>query len=255
MKKNYLRNLLIFCLFYSFASLYSAQLTVNVDDCDANPAVGQVRVQNDTYNETITLVNGSAGFFIPTGVKNMIANDFSVSLQPNPVHEGIVFGREFIYNAADSVLINQLEIEKHWYNFGLWGKLAYNNELSDDYADNGTAELATLKALNTGNAEYQDMLLDIESMAHLGRFYADKLRCAITWYKFHMAGYDPNDPLFTQAKNEIYAAKAHWEDYAAVLDQHYIKYLKDSLLITQQNGKKSFNPKPVMSINYSKCSS
>ena len=273
--------------------------------------------------------------------------------------DGYVFGREFIYSGADPVLKNQLEIEKHWYNFGLWGKLAYNNELSDDYwtkvlaqkygltntnagklfnalenvseiipqiarqtysptdagiqyegcmsswststgyitfdrlflkndannydrwpmqlkedkvggerqcwpvrnwvyynptlaadqisppevaqalddyADNGTAELAALKAVNTDNIEYQDMLLDIESMAHLGRFYADKLRCAITWYAFHMAGYDPNNPLFTKAKNEIYSAKAHWEDYAAVLDKHYMPSLTARTNYLDWNG-------------------
>ena len=27
----------------------------------------------------------------------------------------------------------QLEIDKHWYNFRMFGELAYNNELGDDY--------------------------------------------------------------------------------------------------------------------------
>lgn len=42
-----------------------------------------------------------------------------------------VWGREFISKNPETA--GQLEIEKHWYQFRLWGQLAYNNELGDDY--------------------------------------------------------------------------------------------------------------------------
>ena len=42
-----------------------------------------------------------------------------------------VWGREFI--SKNPELAGRLEIDKHWYNFRLWGQLAYNNELDDDY--------------------------------------------------------------------------------------------------------------------------
>jgi len=38
-----------------------------------------------------------------------------------------VWGREFI--AKDENLAGELEIKKHWYNFMLWGRLGYDNEL------------------------------------------------------------------------------------------------------------------------------
>lgn len=41
--------------------------------------------------------------------------------------DGYVWGREF--NSKHPELSGMLEIEKHWYRFMLWGRLAYNNEL------------------------------------------------------------------------------------------------------------------------------
>lgn len=42
-----------------------------------------------------------------------------------------VWGREFISKNPETA--GRLEIDKHWYNFRLWGQLAYNIELGDDY--------------------------------------------------------------------------------------------------------------------------
>ena len=42
-----------------------------------------------------------------------------------------VWGREFI--SKNPEMSGRLEIDKHWYNFRLWGQLAYNNELNDNY--------------------------------------------------------------------------------------------------------------------------
>ncbi|MGY8696001.1 MAG: carbohydrate-binding family 6 protein, partial [Verrucomicrobiia bacterium] len=42
-----------------------------------------------------------------------------------------VWGREFI--SKNPEMSGRLEIDKHWYNFRLWGQLAYNNELDDSY--------------------------------------------------------------------------------------------------------------------------
>jgi len=42
-----------------------------------------------------------------------------------------VWGREFISKNPETA--GQLEIDKHWYRFRLWGQLAYNIELGDDY--------------------------------------------------------------------------------------------------------------------------
>ncbi|RKN80938.1 hypothetical protein D7Z94_08260 [Ulvibacterium marinum] len=45
--------------------------------------------------------------------------------------DGYVWGREFV--SKDSEVAGQLEIEKHWYNFMLWGRLGYDNTLSRDF--------------------------------------------------------------------------------------------------------------------------
>jgi hypothetical protein len=42
-----------------------------------------------------------------------------------------VWGREFISKNLETA--GRLEIDKHWYQFRLWGQLAYNIELGDDY--------------------------------------------------------------------------------------------------------------------------
>jgi len=42
-----------------------------------------------------------------------------------------VWGREFISKNPETA--GRLEIDKHWYRFRLWGQLAYNNELGDEY--------------------------------------------------------------------------------------------------------------------------
>lgn len=45
--------------------------------------------------------------------------------------DGYVWGREFIDKRPE--LSGQLEVEKHWYKFMLWGRLAYQNDLDSDF--------------------------------------------------------------------------------------------------------------------------
>ena len=45
--------------------------------------------------------------------------------------DGYVWGKEFI--SKNPELSGQLEIKKHWYNFMLWGRLSYNNQLDKDF--------------------------------------------------------------------------------------------------------------------------
>ncbi|MDB4584522.1 hypothetical protein N9164_15330, partial [Draconibacterium sp.] len=45
--------------------------------------------------------------------------------------DGYVWGREFVSTEPESP--RQLEIDKHWYSFMLWGRLAYNPNLSNDF--------------------------------------------------------------------------------------------------------------------------
>lgn len=45
--------------------------------------------------------------------------------------DGYVWGREFV--AKNPAMAGKLEIDKHWYQFRLWGQLAYNPELGREY--------------------------------------------------------------------------------------------------------------------------
>lgn len=45
--------------------------------------------------------------------------------------DGYVWGREF--NSKNAELAGQLEFDKHWYKFMLWGRLAFNVDLSSDF--------------------------------------------------------------------------------------------------------------------------
>ena len=47
--------------------------------------------------------------------------------------DGYVWGREFI--SKDPALSGELEIDKHWYRFMLWGRLAYDLTLSRDFLE------------------------------------------------------------------------------------------------------------------------
>jgi len=48
--------------------------------------------------------------------------------------DGYTWGR--VYCSKDNSFNGQLEIKKHWYNFMLWGRLAYNPDLSPDIFKN-----------------------------------------------------------------------------------------------------------------------
>ena len=114
---------------------------------------------------------------------------------------------------------------RHWVDQGK-KSLAGDQISPADVADNldqyagavtsGTT-LSSLKAASN-DVEYQDMLKDLESMAHLGHYYADKLRLAISYYEFAKTN---NDGFHTQAVGDAENAQQHWVDYAAVLESHY----------------------------------
>ncbi|MFC1763361.1 hypothetical protein ACFL6U_14945 [Planctomycetota bacterium] len=47
--------------------------------------------------------------------------------------DGFVQGREFVYKNTASELSGQLEVEKHWYRFMMFGRLGYDLSLTRDY--------------------------------------------------------------------------------------------------------------------------
>ncbi len=216
--------------------------------------------------------------------------DFIVNLPPAEQTEGFhmgsdgyVWGREAV--SKDPDLYHQLEIEKHWYNFMLWGRLGYDPYLTNDFferaiqqrfpekptkqlqavwasaskiipavnhahwhdwdfqwaveacsgrlgyhaitddcwkaggteaadeiqghADNVLAQLPVLRQWD-GDKSWQYTLGDMEAMAHLGNYYAEKLRAA-----------DVRDTHPKQAVAHLKLALSHWEKYAEIGSKQY----------------------------------
>ena len=197
--------------------------------------------------------------------------------------DGYVWGREFVSTEPESP--HQLEIDKHWYNFMLWGRLGYNPNLSNDFfekaiqqrfpgkptqklqavwaraskiipavnrehwhdwdfqwaveacsgskqyhaitdecwkaggeeaadeiqghADFVLKELVDLQKIE-GDKSWQRTLGDMEAMAYLGNYYAEKIRAA-----------DDKEQNKEQAIAHLEKALEHWEKYAEAGQKQY----------------------------------
>ena len=197
--------------------------------------------------------------------------------------DGYVWGREFSSTEPDSP--RELEIEKHWYKFMLWGRLGYDPTLQNSFFEKAMQQrfpnkptkqlqevwarsskiipavnraywndwdfqwspeacsgrryyhditkkgwkpggsaaakaieghanfslqrLTELKGIE-GSKAWKRTLGDIEAMAHLGNYYAEKLRAA---------EYKKKDPK--QAILHLEKALKHWAKYAEIGQKQY----------------------------------
>jgi hypothetical protein len=82
--------------------------------------------------------------------------------------------------------------------------------------------LDALRPAATEDAELRKTVNDCESLAWLGRYYAAKIRGACA-----LALFDLNGDRFEQAAalRHLRDALAHWKQYAAVRDAHYLPAL------------------------------
>lgn len=197
--------------------------------------------------------------------------------------DGYVWGREFVSTEPEPV--RELEIEKHWYKFMLWGRLGYNPNLTNAffekamqqrfpekptqklqevwaqaskiipavnrahwhdwdyqwaveacsgrkyyhaitegcwvagglnyadeiqvYADFVLQELIELRKVE-GDKTWKRTLGDMEAMAHLGNYYAEKIRAA-----------EHKKTNVKQAIIHLKKALKHWEKYAEIGQKQY----------------------------------
>lgn len=221
----------------------------------------------------------------PDYVREFI-NNFPPDEQTEGFHmgsDGYVWGREFVSTDPDTP--RQLEIEKHWYKFMLWGRLGYDPTLTNDFFEKalqlkfpgkptkqlqevwaraskiipavnrehwhswdfqwaveacsgkmgfhaitdkcwkpGSAkvadeiqghanyvlgELVELRKFQ-GDKTWQRTLGDMEAMAHLGNYYAEKMRAA-----------DAKSNNLDLAIEHLEKALVHWEKYAEIGQQQY----------------------------------
>jgi hypothetical protein len=95
----------------------------------------------------------------------------------------------------------------------------------DRYAETAQAALPVLRENVGDNVELQETLNDIESMAYLGRYYADKIRGAAKLAIFR-EGDRQDKQYLDQAVVHLEDAVDEWKAYAAILSSQY----KTSLL-------------------------
>jgi len=95
----------------------------------------------------------------------------------------------------------------------------------DKYAETAQAALPALRKQAGDNVELKETLNDIESMAYLGRYYADKMRGAAKLAVFR-AGDRQDMQYLDQAVAHLKDAVDEWKAYAALLSSQY----KTSLL-------------------------
>lgn len=95
----------------------------------------------------------------------------------------------------------------------------------DGYAATALAALLALRAQIGDNVELKETLNDIESMAYLGRYYADKMRGAAKLAVFREGG-RRDKQYIDQAVAHLQDAVQEWKAYAAILSSQY----KPSLL-------------------------
>jgi hypothetical protein len=88
------------------------------------------------------------------------------------------------------------------------------------------AALEKLRAPAQQDTELQKTVNDCEALAHLGRYYAAKIRGACA-----LALFDANSDKFEQAAalRHLSDAHSHWKNYAALRDAHYVPALYNRL--------------------------
>ena len=100
-------------------------------------------------------------------------------------------------------------------------------DLLQQYADEG---LTRIQALSPGtNKELRLTLGDIKAMAHLGRYYAEKIRGATDLYRYQSTWLTDH---YTNARVHLITASNHWSQYAAQWSTQYI----GQVLIRQGDG-------------------
>ncbi len=90
----------------------------------------------------------------------------------------------------------------------------------DGYAEAALTALPSLKQQVGDNAELRDVLLDMESMARLGQYYADKQRAASHLMVYRLGGWK-DKARHEKAVDAIERSRDHWKAYADVLESHY----------------------------------
>jgi hypothetical protein len=86
------------------------------------------------------------------------------------------------------------------------------------FAERGLKSIAGMDA--GSDKELRQTLGDIQAMASLGNYYAEKIRGAVALYRYQKGG---NAADHAQARKHLIAASNHWKQYAAQWSSQYVK--------------------------------
>ena len=186
----------------------------------------------ETVSEIIPQLNravwsGIDAAFAPEGAMSWLSKDGFLNI------EDYYFGRypmqlSRIENAPDPQCISVTD----WAKAKLSGKINTLKGLTplqvadnlDRFAQAADEALPQLRRQAGDSLELRETLLDIESMAHLGRYYADKGRGAAKLALFR-EGNRQDKAAHKESVAHLEAAVDHWKAYADVLESHYIPSL------------------------------
>ena len=91
----------------------------------------------------------------------------------------------------------------------------------DSYADVVDAAMPDLEVGASG--ELQELLWDMQSMAKLGRYYAERTRAAAYYWVARESNFSNTySAEYNKAVTHIEAAENFWIEYSAILDKHYL---------------------------------
>jgi hypothetical protein len=90
----------------------------------------------------------------------------------------------------------------------------------DGFAATAQSQLPALRKQTADNVELQETLNDIDSMAYLGRYYADKMRGAAKLALFREGGRQ-NRRYVEEAVGHLQDAVQEWKVYASILSPQY----------------------------------
>jgi hypothetical protein len=88
-----------------------------------------------------------------------------------------------------------------------------------NYAGTSLKQLRFIRReVKNSSSELRGTLADIESMSHLGNYYASKISGAVELHLFEKSKNQKNKTLAIQ---HLLEAQKHWENYASVASKHY----------------------------------
>jgi hypothetical protein len=124
---------------YARARLYSTTTSPFLDieyrrDLEQNRVPCWLNLRND---DLFILRWGDADYvreFLQNVPRDLMRSEAGFYMGP----DGFVFGREFV--SKDPEMSGELEIDKHWYRFMLWGRLGYDLTLPRGYFERRLAE-------------------------------------------------------------------------------------------------------------------